>query len=91
MTSTADGGNMSTETTAHGGKEDWMYQNLNAEMARRGIKSFDVARVIKRSERTARDKISGRYPFTYGEVKKIRDAFFVGMDLEYLFAVSEEQ
>lgn len=63
-----------------------MLQNLKAEMTRRSVGSSDIGRVIGKSTRTATDKVSGRYPFTINEAKTIRDAFFQGMDLEFLFA-----
>lgn len=66
------------------------YRNLAAEMTRRGITNCDVSRVLElKTERTVRDKLSGKYPFTFNEVKTIRDTFFMGMDLEYLFAETE--
>ena len=65
-----------------------MLSNLKAEMARRGITSTDIGRIINKTSRTTRDKISGRYPFTLDEAKKIRDTFFVGMDLDFLFLQS---
>lgn len=65
-----------------------MLSNLKAEMARRGVTSTDIGRIINKTNRTIRDKISGRYPFTLDEAKKIRDTFFVGMDLDFLFLQS---
>lgn len=67
-----------------------MYRNLTAEMARRGLNADDIARVIKKSVRTARDKLSGKYPFYFDEAVKIKETFFAGMDLEYLFAETLE-
>lgn len=68
-----------------------MHQNLLAEMARRGVTPSDIGRAISKTDRSVRDKISARYPFTLSEAKKIRDTFFVGMDLDFLFATTDAQ
>ena len=67
-----------------------MYRNLIAEMARRGITTDDISRVIGKSVRTARDKLNGKYPFFFDEAVCIKQAFFSGMELEYLFAETPE-
>ena len=36
------------------------------------------------------DKTTGKFPFTYPEAKKIRDAHFEGLTLEYLFAETDD-
>lgn len=63
-----------------------MLLNLRAEMARYGISAEDLARVTKKTPRSIRDKISGKRDFTLPEGAAIRDAFFPGMSLEYLFS-----
>lgn len=63
-----------------------MLCNLRAEMARRGLSVSDISRVIGKTDRSARDKISGRYTFSIDEAKKVRDTFFPGMDLDFLFS-----
>lgn len=63
-----------------------MLQNLRAEMVRYGITTTDLSRVAKRTERSIRLKVSGKNSFTLPESIAIRDAFFPGMSLEYLFA-----
>ena len=77
-------------TTAEGGGGDNVHVNLMAEMVRRGISVADIGRVIRKTERSVRDKIAGRYPFTLNEAKEIRDTFFEGMDLDFLFASPED-
>lgn len=62
-----------------------MLRNLRAEMLRYGITSADLSRAAKRTERSIRLKISGKNAFTIREGIAIRDAFFPGMSLEYLF------
>ena len=60
-------------------------RNLQAEMVRLRLTSADIAKVIKKSRRTASDKIRGKYAFSLPEALKIRGTFFPGMQLEYLF------
>lgn len=62
-----------------------MYANLEAEMTRIDIKNEDIAKVIKRDERTVRNKRAGVTAFTLDETFAIRDNFFPELSLEYLF------
>lgn len=66
-----------------------MLNNLSAEMKRNGLNSVSLAGVIGKSDKAVRDKISGRSQFDIYEAMKIRDKFFSGMTLEYLFARQE--
>lgn len=61
-------------------------KNLSAEMARYGIKNADIANLLSCSEKAVQNKISGITNFWVPEAMKIRDTFFPGMRLEYLFA-----
>ena len=63
-----------------------MHSNLKAEMARQDLTAKDIARAIGKTEKSARDKISGKREFTYNETCRIRDAFFPGTRIEELFA-----
>lgn len=63
-----------------------MLSNLRAEMTRYGVSALDFARVTGKTDRSIRDKISGKRDFTLPESAAIRDAFFPGLTLEYLFA-----
>ena len=70
-----------------------MTNNLVAELIRTGVSprnvAKEVARVIKVSERTARNKINGETDFTVPEAVKINEECFGGAQtLEYLFAQS---
>lgn len=65
-----------------------MYANLEAEMARNNVRNEDIAKAIKRDERTVRNKKSGITEFTWNEVLIIRDKFFQKLTLEYLFEQS---
>ena len=67
-----------------------MFYNLKAEMVRRNVTVSDIGRVINKTSRSVRDKISGRYPFTYVEAKTVRNAYFQGLDLETLFDAGEQ-
>lgn len=62
-----------------------MFPNLRAEMARCGVTVADISKVAHKTDRSIRDKIGGRGDFTLTEIYAIRDAFFTGMSLEYLF------
>lgn len=64
-----------------------MFKNLSAEMARYGVSTNDIRIAIGKSERATRDKLAGKVDFSFPEAAKIRDSFFPGMTLEYLFAV----
>ena len=64
-----------------------MCLNLKAEMMKKNITTSDVARSIHKTDRSVRDKIKGKSDFTWSEANSIRDDFFPGMSIEYLFAV----
>ena len=70
-------------------EERKMYFNLEAEMVRSGLKNEDLAKAIKRDERTVRNKRSGTTEFTLNETFIIRDTFFPKLSLEYLFEKTE--
>ena len=59
--------------------------NLRAEMRRYGITAAALAETIGRSERCVRNKLSGKGEFSMGEGACIRDTYFPGADLDYLF------
>lgn len=60
--------------------------NLRAEMARNRIRYGDVAEIIGKSERSVRDKISGKRDFTVSEAFAIRRKLFRDLTIEYLFS-----
>jgi hypothetical protein len=62
-----------------------MFPSLKAEMARYGIKTKDIIQLLGISDKTAQHKLSGKSHFTSVEMKKIRDRFFPGMTIDYLF------
>lgn len=63
-----------------------MLHNLLSEMARNGVKNQDIANVIGINTKTVYNKIHGMSGFTLNDAVVIRDKFFPGMNLEYLFA-----
>ena len=67
-----------------------MLYNLRAEMARYGISSADIAIAIGKSERSVRDKINGKHQFSVPEAREIKDKFFSGMSIEYLFCQAKD-
>lgn len=62
-----------------------MFPNLQAEMARRAVTPKEISMSIKKTEKSTRAKISGKYPFTLPEAIIVRDTFFPEMDLDFLF------
>lgn len=62
-----------------------MFPNLNAEMKRHAINVKMVSELLEVSEKTVENKIRGRTKFFLAEASKIRDAYFEGLRIEYLF------
>lgn len=68
-----------------------MYPNLEAEMIRRDVSHDSIAQSINVKSRTVRNKLSGKTPFTWPEVKTIRKNFFSDIPVEVLFATAAER
>lgn len=66
------------------------YPMLEREIAGRGIKKKAIAESIQVCNKTLNNKLSGRVPFTWPEVSKIRKQFFPDMDPDILFAATQE-
>lgn len=62
-----------------------LFPSLNAEIARQNIKTKDIATALNLTEKSVRNKIIGKYDFTYSEMKAIRDKFFPQLTIDYLF------
>lgn len=62
-----------------------MYRNLKAEMARLDVTGKAIAEDIGITAQAFSDKMTGRTDFKLKEIRQIRDGFFKGMTLEYLF------
>lgn len=67
-----------------------LYPNLVGEIARRGIKKKVIAQSIGVCDKSLNNKLTGRVPFTWPEVKLIRRQFFPDVDPEYLFKRSDD-
>lgn len=63
-----------------------MYQNLRTEMARAHVAKSEVARAMGKSPKSLWNRLNGQSPFTIPEAFAIRDRFFPGMSLDYLFS-----
>lgn len=66
-------------------------KNLSAEMTRFGVSNADIQSLLSCSDKTVRNKLSDITEFSVSEAIKIRDAFFPGMRIEYLFAGASDQ
>lgn len=66
-------------------------KNLEAEMVRFGVTKSDIRRVLNCSDKTVDNKLSGATDFTVPEALKIRNAFFEGFRIDYLFALPPDQ
>ncbi|HHX63135.1 MAG TPA: hypothetical protein GX707_20855 [Epulopiscium sp.] len=68
-----------------------MFPNLRAEMARKNIKNTDIAKELTVTYDSISNKNRGKTEYSLSEVLKIRNVFFPGMSLDYLFASEEIQ
>ncbi len=69
-----------------------MYPNLDAELARIGIKRADVARELFNGRTaTVTDKFNGKYPLLLSEAIKIKETYFPELELGYLFDIEEKE
>lgn len=66
-----------------------MLSNLKAEMARASVTVPAIAGLVKKNDRTIRERIKGNGYFSMPDAMAVRDAFFPGMTLEYLFAQTD--
>lgn len=62
-----------------------MHPNLKAEMKRKGVSKRDICRKLEMDERTLTNRLNGKHPFRLPEAFAIRDSFFPGMSIDYLF------
>lgn len=63
-----------------------MFKNLEAEMIRRSVSREGIADFLNQSYNTVCKKMRGDAVFDLDEAFAIRDRFFPGCNLEYLFA-----
>lgn len=66
-------------------------RNLRAEMARFGISKQDIQSLLSGTDKTVKSRLDGQTEFSVGDSIKIRDTFFPGMRIEYLFAQDDVQ
>lgn len=61
------------------------FPTLSGEIARRGIKKKAIAEALDICNRSLNNKLNGRVPFTWDEVKRMRSQFFPDMTPDELF------
>ncbi len=61
-------------------------RNLSAEMARYGVSKEDLRVLLSCTDKTVSNKLNDTTEFSISEAMKVRDSFFLGMRLEYLFS-----
>ena len=59
-------------------------------MARAGVSVSDIQKLLGCSDKTVRNKANEITEFSVGEAINIRDTFFPGMRIEYLFAADSD-
>lgn len=65
-------------------------KNLLAEMIRAGVQISDIEKLLECTNRTVKNKLDSKTEFSVNEALKIRNAFFPGMRIDYLFADDNE-
>lgn len=65
-------------------------RNLAAEMTRYGVTNTDLQSVLACSAKTVTNKLTDVTEFSINEAFVIRDTFFPGLRVEYLFARPED-
>lgn len=65
-------------------------RNLAAEMKRYQVRNIDIQTLLSCSEKTVTNKIAENSFFSINEAMAIRNRFFPGLQLEYLFAREAE-
>ena len=64
-------------------------QNLMAEMTRNNVRISDIQNLLGCTEKTVRNKLNGKTEFSVNEAMRIRDTYFPGLRVEYLFGPAE--
>lgn len=65
--------------------------NVKGEMAKRNIKTEDIANELKIHRNSASNKINGKTSFSIEEAVRIKEKYFPDLSLKYLFAKQEEK
>ncbi len=63
--------------------------NLEAEMKRKSISRTDIANLIGVSYSTIHSRFNGNSEWLYNECLLIRNTYFMGMELDYLFSTEK--
>ena len=66
-------------------------RNLRAEMARYGVSSTDIQKLLSCTDKTVKSRLDGLSDFSVRDSMLIRDTFFPGMRIEYLFAQDDHE
>jgi DNA-binding helix-turn-helix protein len=66
---------------------EFMYPNLNAELARQGWTRKDLANKTGIRYQTLNEKLNGKRPFTFPETVKIKKALSTNLSLEQIFLI----
>lgn len=64
-----------------------MFPNLKAEMARNGLKTKDICKVLGVSEKTVRNYFNGKTKISWFDVLTIQKELFPDLKVGYLFAI----
>lgn len=64
--------------------------NLEMEMKSKGISRKDIAELLGLTYRTIHSRFNGASDWTFPECVKVRDTYFPGKDLEWLFSIEEK-
>lgn len=62
-----------------------MFNNLQAEMARRNVTGRDLAKMIGVTELTLYNKLNGQREFKLKDMEAIKNALKIDAPMEYLF------
>ena len=69
-----------------------MFKNLKAEFARNELSaSGEISKALGCTERSARNKLSGKTSLTVQEAVKIKINLFPALTLDYLFTTDENE
>ena len=68
-----------------------MFPNLRAEMARKQIRTLDIAHLLGVSEKTTRNYLNGKSKISWLDVLTIQKSFFPKLKVSYLFQICEKK
>ena len=67
-----------------------MYNNLKAEMTRKGFTAIDLSDELDINVKSVYSKLNGKSDFYKSECDLIKERFFNDLDFEYLFKKEEK-